>query len=128
MQRIYNFKAQILIGIVAGLLQGVFMIGFYWMTEGEITSKTMKLGTFQGIAMAIIFGFVFPYISIWQRSKKIKKIDEEIKPLLKAEGIIHESPANLLRNLDPIEGKIFLTRKKLFFVPEDLSDNSSRRN
>ena len=101
-----NWKFRIIYGILFGSLFSFILFLFDLFSEER--TQTVNGLIFQGLFLGLFIGIGFPYVT--------GKLGKRIKPkLTENEKIEIEGLANLLRGVEGVGGKLFLTNKKVIF-------------
>ena len=73
----------------------------------------------------LFFGFLFGFGFLFLMKKSTQKLMKKIQiELVKDETIKHEGPANLLRGIEGVGGKLLLTNKRLIFKSHKMNIQS----
>lgn len=100
--------------IGAAIFSALVFTGFLFLFDYLFENRFESIYSYiiQGVLFGIIIGIGIPYIS----RKFSASIDKKVKPMLaKDEQIEIEGPANLMRKMEGVGGKIFLTDKRMIF-------------
>jgi len=112
----FNWKHWVITAIVSGLLFSGLLILFNHLFGGHMQS--VKIYVFQGLLFGILIAFTIPFLS----RKFGTAIDRKVISVLdEDENIEFDGPANLLRGIEGVGGKIFLTNERMFFLPHGMN-------
>lgn len=111
-----NWKRWFITAAVSGILFSGLLVLLNKLFGWQIQSVQSYI--FQGLIFGILMAFTITFLS----QKFGTAIDKKINSVLdKDETIEFDGPANLLRGIEGVGGKIFLTNKRMLFLPHRMN-------
>ncbi len=113
-------KSRIKAGLYVGIVTAIFSVVRNFLTQDNITTKSVILFIAFGLVSGAIQGFLFGWlIGLFVNSKFVKQATQITTEA--DETVLFETGANHFKGAEAVGGKLYLTNKRLVFKSHNMN-------